>query len=162
MQLLQAQANQLNDRLTKLEADQQAGQDAIGSFADKLVKENANLDNRLMELQIMTGTHMHTIEETFMRAAKAMEELTAAGKAASTAAAHAMASSAGAASGGGTSPGLSRTDLSILRVQIGSQAAEQLAHAEAISGLDTCISAHLLVSFPDRSRKKTKHPAVRN
>ena len=37
VQLLQAQVNQITERLTKLESEQLAGRGAIASFADKLV-----------------------------------------------------------------------------------------------------------------------------
>ena len=126
VQLLQQQVASLGERLSAMELNTQAGRDAIASFADRLVQENVNLDNRLMELSIATGTHMHTIEETFKRADVCMEELKAAGQSASTAAAHAMASSIGASSSGGTSPGVTRTDLSLLKGHMDEAAATQL------------------------------------
>jgi hypothetical protein len=133
-----------------MELNTQAGRDAIASFADRLVQENVNLDNRLMELSIATGTHMHTIEETFKRADVCMEELKAAGQAASTAAAHAMASSIGASSSGGTSPGITRTDQSLLKGHMDEAAATQLnvsmALEERISNVEDRAVAQQLAS----------------
>ena len=134
LQLLQAQVVVLAERIQALEA----ATGAVGSFTERLVKENVNLDNRLMELQMATGGHLHDIDEAFKKADKMMEELRAAGRAASSAAAHAVASSVGAASSGGaspgTTPGLTRTDLNGLRVQLDQVAATQLDATMALEG----------------------------
>ena len=55
VQLLQAQVQQLNQRLGALEVAHTSGQEAIGRFVDRLVNENAKLDARLLETQTATG-----------------------------------------------------------------------------------------------------------
>ena len=95
---MKAQMAALNARITTLEVSQQSGHDAISSFADRLVEENAKIDQRLADLQNATGVHLNTIEDTFKRCNQAMEELKVASQAASSAAAHALASSSGASS----------------------------------------------------------------
>ena len=47
VQLLQIQVKALNERLSKLEASHRDGHDAVGAFADRLVEEDARLDQRL-------------------------------------------------------------------------------------------------------------------
>ena len=135
VQLLQAQVLELNGRLGALELSHAAGQEAISSFADRLVFENEKLDIRLVELQTATGGHLATIEEAFKKCDAAMTELKAASSAAVSAAAHAAASSSGASPRSGLSPGLTRTDMNLLRVHIDSVAATQLGVADQLVGV---------------------------
>ena len=72
---MQLQINQLVSRLAAVEAAHASGHDAIASFADRLVGENAKLDQRLIDLKGTTEVHLTTIEDTFQRCNRAMEEL---------------------------------------------------------------------------------------
>ena len=136
IQLLQAQVQALNSRLSTLEQSHAEGHAAVRSFADRLVGENEKLDGRLRDMQDATGNHLAVIEDTFQRCDRAMAELKAASQAAVSAASHAAASPAGTASSAGLSPGLTRTDLNLLRTQVDGVAAEQLNHAERLVGME--------------------------
>ena len=61
MQALQGQMRKCEERLRMLEDNQSAGRDAVNSFADRLVTENASLDARLLELQAATGSHLKSL-----------------------------------------------------------------------------------------------------
>ena len=95
LQLMKLQIAGLNARVGTLDTQQQSGHDAIGSFADRLVEENRKLDQRLVDMQNTSSVHLGTIEETFKRCDRALEELRLASHAANAAAAHALASSSG-------------------------------------------------------------------
>lgn len=109
IQLMKAQIAGLGARVDQLETQQQDGHNAIASFADKLVEENRKLDQRLVEMQNASNTHLSTIEETFKRCDAVLEDLRLASQTANAAAAHALASSSGAASSSGPPTSVTRS-----------------------------------------------------
>ena len=144
VQLMQLQINQLVSRLAAVEAAHASGHDAIASFADRLVGENAKLDQRLIDLKGTTEVHLTTIEGTFQRCNRAMEELKIASQTATSAAAHAMASSPNAGSSSTVTPGFLHTDLALLRAQLDTSSAVQLVLDERIGSLDDRFTAKQL------------------
>ena len=155
MRVVQAQVSQMAERISTLEVAHVTGREVISSFADRLVEENAKIDARLAELQAATGGHLLTVEDTFQRCSRAMDEPKAASHAASSAAAHALASSVGAASSTAAPSGVTRTDLALhrtevdrdlalLRGQVDSGSATQQALDEKVTSLDTAATAQQL------------------
>ena len=90
---------------------------------------------------------MTIIDEMFQRRNRPMGELRVASQAAASAAAHAMASSAGASPSTTVSPGVSRTDLALLRTQIDAVSAAQLALDKRVTSIDGSFVA-MQVSLP--------------
>ena len=142
VQLLQVQIQAMGERLTKLEGAHQAGQDVIGSFADRLVEENAKLDARLVALKVDTEGHLTTVEETFRRCDKVLEELRTASQAAASAAAHALASSPGVSASTGTSQTAMEADLLLLRTQLDATSAIQLTFNDRTTSVEDRLVAH--------------------
>ena len=135
LQLLQAQVVELNGRLITLEVAHASGQNAINGFADSASQSLTEMHNRSQASESQMAAHLAVIEEAFQRCDRAMQDLTVASQAAVSAAAHAATSTPGASPSSGLSPGLTRTDLNILRTQLDTVSAEQLAFGEQLTGV---------------------------
>ena len=141
-QLIQAQMHVMSERIAKLEHKLKADQDAIDSFANRVMQENAKLDARIEDLQASTTGHLGTVDATFRRCDQAMEELRKASREATTAVASALAAAPEASS---SSTGINldavQMEMQLLRQQADAGSVEQLGFSERANGLEERIVA---------------------